>query len=105
MKEIPREIWGSLQDHHAVCEIRGGGKESALPLLARTSVYRVFYSRLSKPIPRKGKIQYFLNGSGDVASTLICGHDYSGNIIAPKGGHKQMGVLEEYEDTETKVSY
>lgn len=81
----------------------GGGKESALRLLARTSVYRVFYSRLSKPIPRKGKMQYFLNGSGDIASTLICGHDYSGNIIAPNGGHKQMGVLEEYEDTETEM--
>ena len=26
MKEIPREIWGSLQDHHAVCEIRGGAR-------------------------------------------------------------------------------
>ena len=36
MKEIPREIWGSLQDHHAVCEIRGGGgKESARHCLHR----------------------------------------------------------------------
>lgn len=37
---------------------------------------------------------YFLNGSGEVASTLTTGHDRAMNIIAPKGGHKQMGVLE-----------
>lgn len=35
MKEIPREIWGSLQDHHAVCEIRGGG-QGVCPAIACT---------------------------------------------------------------------
>lgn len=36
-----------------------------------------------------------LNGTPDgVASTLTTGHDSSKNITNPKGGHKQMGVLE-----------
>ena len=37
---------------------------------------------------------YLLNGCGDVASTLTTGHHRAMNIISPKGGHKEMGVLE-----------
>jgi hypothetical protein len=37
---------------------------------------------------------YLLNGCGDVASTLTTGHHRGMNIVAPKGGHKEMGVLE-----------
>lgn len=41
------------------------------------------------------KEQILLNGDKDGnASTLTTGHHYEGNITNPKGGHKQMGVLE-----------
>ena len=36
-----------------------------------------------------------LNGVGDfAASTLTTAHDFAGNIVNPRGGHKQMGILE-----------
>jgi len=39
--------------------------------------------------------RHFLNGDKDGnASTLTTSHDFAGNITTPKGGHKQMGVLE-----------
>lgn len=39
--------------------------------------------------------QCLLNGDKDgCASTITTSHDYTGNITSPKGGHKQMGVLE-----------
>lgn len=39
--------------------------------------------------------QCFLNGDKDgCASTITTGHDRARNITEPKGGHKQMGVLE-----------
>lgn len=48
---------------------------------------------------------YLLNGCGDAASTLTTGHHRCMNIIAPKGGHKEMGILEiryEYKDNPDK---
>lgn len=43
----------------------------------------------------KVKEQYLLNGDKDGCfSTLTTGHDRARNITEPKGGHKQMGVLE-----------
>ena len=58
--------------------------------------------KLSPPIPFRGGIRYLLNGSEDVASTLTTGHHRAMNIISPKGGHKEMGVLEiVYEDRNT----
>ena len=46
-----------------------------------------------------GGQQYLLNGCDDVASTLTTGHHRGMNIVSPKGGHKEMGVLEIiYED-------
>lgn len=50
--------------------------------------------RFSSPIPYRGGEMYLLNGCGDVASTLTTGHHRGMNIIAPKGGHKEMGILE-----------
>jgi len=42
-----------------------------------------------------GMERHFLNGDKDGnASTLTTSHDFAGNITTPKGGHKQMGVLE-----------
>lgn len=41
------------------------------------------------------KIQKLINGTSDgCASTLTTGKDCASHIIEPKGGHKQMGVLE-----------
>lgn len=37
---------------------------------------------------------------GDVATTITTAHHYSGNIIAPKRGQKEMGVV-----TQTKETY
>lgn len=43
----------------------------------------------------KNKILYYLNGDKDGnASTVIAGHLFCGNIVNPKGGHKQPGVME-----------
>lgn len=43
----------------------------------------------------KVKEQYLLNGDKDGCfSTLTTGHDRARNITEPKGGHKQIGVLE-----------
>lgn len=51
--------------------------------------------KFSSPIPFEGGgVRYLLNGCGDVASTLTTGHHRGMNIVAPKGGHKEMGVLE-----------
>ena len=50
--------------------------------------------KLSPPIPHRGGIKHLLNGCGDVASTLTTGHHRAMNIVSPKGGHKEMGVLE-----------
>ena len=50
--------------------------------------------KFSSPIVIKGGVKYLLNGCGDVASTLTTGHHRGMNIVAPKGGHKEMGVLE-----------
>lgn len=50
--------------------------------------------KFSSPIPTKGGVRYLLNGCGNVASTLTTGHSRAMNIVAPKGGHKEMGVLE-----------
>lgn len=56
-------------------------------------------NKFSSPIPFRGGIRYLLNGSKDVASTLTTGHHRAMNIVSPKGGHKEMGVLEiVYED-------
>jgi len=38
---------------------------------------------------------WLINGCGDCACTLTTGHDRALNILAPMGGHKQMGVLYE----------
>ena len=55
--------------------------------------------KFSSPIPFRGGIRYLLNGCGDTASTLTTGHHRAMNIVSPKGGHKEMGVLETvYED-------
>ena len=51
-------------------------------------------NKFSSPIPFEGGVRYLLNGCGDVASTLTTGHHRGMNIVAPKGGHKEMGVLE-----------
>lgn len=50
--------------------------------------------KFSSPIPISGGQMYLLNGCGDAGSTLTTGHHRGMNIIAPKGGHKEMGVLE-----------
>ena len=57
--------------------------------------------KFSSPIPFKGGVRYLLNGSEDVASTLTTGHNRAMNIISPKGGHKEMGVLEIVYETES----
>lgn len=57
--------------------------------------------RFSLPISNKGGQMYLLNGCGDVASTLTTGHHRGMNIVAPKGGHKEMGVLEIVYETES----
>lgn len=54
--------------------------------------------KLSKPIPIRGGQMYLINGVEDWACTITTGHDRALNILAPKGGHKQMGVLYEYEE-------
>lgn len=46
--------------------------------------------------------QCFLDGDKDgCASTITTGHDRARNITEPKGGHKQMGVLEIMHPAET----
>ena len=50
--------------------------------------------KFSSPIPYRGGVKYLLNGCEDVASTLTTGHHRAMNIVSPKGGHKEMGVLE-----------
>lgn len=50
--------------------------------------------RISSPIPYRGGVRYLLNGCGDVASTLMTSNHREGNIIAPEGGRREMGVLE-----------
>lgn len=56
--------------------------------------------KISSPIPFRGGQRYLLNGCEDVASTLTTGHHRELNIITPKGGHKEMGIVEViYEQT------
>lgn len=62
--------------------------------------------RFSLPISNRGGQMYLLNGCGDVASTLTTGHHRGMNIVSPKGGHKEMGVLEiVYGDTKDNTSW
>ena len=49
------------------------------------------------------KNEFLLNGSEDCASTITAAHSFAGNIVNPVGGHKQMGVLEYYEEDTERV--
>ena len=50
--------------------------------------------RYSSPICHKGGVRYLLNGCGDAAATLKTSNHRELNIVAPKGGRAEMGVLE-----------
>lgn len=51
---------------------------------------------LSPPVNKSGRRLYLINSSEDCASTITAAHSFIGNIVNPKGGHKQMGVYEEF---------
>ena len=56
---------------------------------------------LSKPIVFKSKVLHLINGRDEVACTILTSNHRAGNIIAPKGGRREMGILE-YESEETR---
>ena len=41
-----------------------------------------------------GNGRYVLNAIDGVACTLTCAHHYNGNIIFPRQGFRELGVLE-----------
>lgn len=56
-------------------------------------------TRMSEPRVLPDKRMWVLNtDAGGVGMTLTCAHHYVGNIIFPRQGYREMGVLVKYGD-------
>lgn len=101
-----RAVWEFLSDciREILSRHYGGGISRCCKCDDDLTILEVVYEdngQIQFPDSVWGGVRYLLNGCGDVASTLTTGHHRGMNIVAPKGGHKEMGVLEIVYETES----
>lgn len=91
-------------------EARGGGSKNEMR--HTEEVYTPHTAEVSPTViaQRQNQIyftdmeQFIINGDKDGnASTITTAHHYTGNITNPKGGHKEMGVLEINNQSSTEM--